>query len=80
MTGSLLKLVAAIGTAKPNIMAAILGERIGLHRFAGPRTRFIDAVVDFENSHCAILSLARADLQGKTVLGTAILACFGFAR
>ncbi len=49
------ELVAATGIAEPNNMAVMFGERIGLHRLAGPRAGSIDAIGNVESAPRTLL-------------------------
>ena len=47
-----LELVPAVGTAEPDDLAVILGQRVCLHRLARPRAGLVDAIGDVESGQC----------------------------
>ena len=49
------KLVPATRIAESDDIIAVQGQRVGLHRLAGPGAGLVDAIVNAEVGHCASL-------------------------
>ena len=50
------KLVTAAGIAESDDIIAVPGQRVGLHRLAGPGAGLVDAIVNVEIGHGVSLS------------------------